>query len=191
MAMKPRLWSINGLAAELRTDRRTVAKRLHGVPPDGRKGGFDAWYLETALPYVRGERAAPAEPEIPEHLRAMGVPFLREFGTPRGDVGEGVAATLVGVVYDAPRRIAAIAAHIRGVDMRTVYAIHHVAALALMGYADDEIAKLDFTWREADHFHWPLEPDWEALATIKGEPADVEAWERYARTCLKQDKAAE
>ena len=33
MAMTRRLWSINGLAAELDADRRTLTKRLRDLPP--------------------------------------------------------------------------------------------------------------------------------------------------------------
>jgi hypothetical protein len=49
MAMLPRLWTINGLAVETGEDRRNVAKRLGGVPPDGKSGREDAWLLRTYL----------------------------------------------------------------------------------------------------------------------------------------------
>jgi hypothetical protein len=35
MAMTKRLWSINALAAELNRDRRTIAKALADIAPDG------------------------------------------------------------------------------------------------------------------------------------------------------------
>jgi len=38
MAMTAEMWSISGLAVELDMDRRTVAKRLEGVEPAGRRG---------------------------------------------------------------------------------------------------------------------------------------------------------
>jgi hypothetical protein len=52
MAMTKRLWSISGLAVELNKDRRTVAKALADVPPDGFLQGKPAWRLETALQVV-------------------------------------------------------------------------------------------------------------------------------------------
>ena len=58
MAMMARLWSISALAVELRMDRRTVASRLHGVPPDGTIQGSPAWLLPTALRAMHVEGAA-------------------------------------------------------------------------------------------------------------------------------------
>lgn len=48
MAMKATLYSINGLAAELKRDRRTIARALSDVSPDGKLNGRDAWYIVTA-----------------------------------------------------------------------------------------------------------------------------------------------
>lgn len=55
MAMTKRLWSISGLAVELNKDRRTIAKALAHVAPDGYLQGKPAWRLETALQVVRIE----------------------------------------------------------------------------------------------------------------------------------------
>ena len=49
MAMTRQLYSVSGLAIELRRDRRTVAAALSGVPGDGIKQGHPAWFLTTAL----------------------------------------------------------------------------------------------------------------------------------------------
>jgi hypothetical protein len=49
MSMRPRLWSLNGLATELGRDRRTMGKILSTTPPDGRLNGHPAWFLTTAL----------------------------------------------------------------------------------------------------------------------------------------------
>jgi hypothetical protein len=49
MAMTKALWSLNGLATELGKDRRTVAKALSNVPPDGYDGSEKRWHLTTAL----------------------------------------------------------------------------------------------------------------------------------------------
>jgi hypothetical protein len=49
MAMQRQLWSVNGLATELLRDRRTVAKVLDGVPPDGYVNGHRRWHMATAV----------------------------------------------------------------------------------------------------------------------------------------------
>jgi hypothetical protein len=38
MAMMPQLFTLNGLSAELGRDFRLIARRLRGVPPDGKVG---------------------------------------------------------------------------------------------------------------------------------------------------------
>ncbi len=58
LSMTAQLWSINGLAAELGKDRRTVASALRTVPPDGKLQGHPAWFLATALATLRPEHAA-------------------------------------------------------------------------------------------------------------------------------------
>lgn len=49
MGMTAQLWTISALAVELDRDRRTVAKALRKVKPDGKVGRANAWHLETAL----------------------------------------------------------------------------------------------------------------------------------------------
>jgi hypothetical protein len=49
MAMRPQLWTISGLATELGADRRTVAAKLAGVPPDGTVHGHPAWRMRAAM----------------------------------------------------------------------------------------------------------------------------------------------
>lgn len=65
--MRPKLHSLSALATELGLDRRTIAKRLATVPPDGRISGHDAWLLATAWPALlaaeRGPSASTAEDE--------------------------------------------------------------------------------------------------------------------------------
>jgi hypothetical protein len=55
MAITKRLWSISGLAVELNKDRRTIAKALADVPPDGFLQGKPTWRLEKAMQVVRIE----------------------------------------------------------------------------------------------------------------------------------------
>jgi hypothetical protein len=56
------LWSLNALAAEIAIDRRTLAKRLRGVTPDGKRHGKPAWKMRTALRALeraQGKRDGP------------------------------------------------------------------------------------------------------------------------------------
>jgi hypothetical protein len=54
MSMRPRLWSLNGLATELGRDRRTMGKVLATSPADGKLSGHPAWLLTTALRALDG-----------------------------------------------------------------------------------------------------------------------------------------
>ncbi len=54
----PRLWSINALAEEFGIDRRTVKKRLDGIPPAGEVSGHPAWRLRDVAVAVMGPQAA-------------------------------------------------------------------------------------------------------------------------------------
>src|SRR3954469_17277311 len=66
MAMTRTLWSINGLSTELGRDRRTIAKALSSVHPDGQLAGERAWFLSTALHALDRSRAgAPPKAENP------------------------------------------------------------------------------------------------------------------------------
>ena len=49
MSMTKTLWSINALATELDKDRRTVAKALSNVPPDGHVSGESVRFNSGAL----------------------------------------------------------------------------------------------------------------------------------------------
>ena len=59
MAMQAKLWTVNGLATELGRDRRTIAKALDGVPPDGAVGKGRGWYLTTAIRALEAHGGAP------------------------------------------------------------------------------------------------------------------------------------
>ena len=58
MAMTKKLYSISGLAIELDRDRRTIAQALKAVPPDGKTGQHDGWYLSTANQALLPDRPA-------------------------------------------------------------------------------------------------------------------------------------
>lgn len=59
----PRLWSINALADEFGIDRRTVKKRLEGMPPAGVLNGHPAWRLRDIAGAVLGLKAAVPDGE--------------------------------------------------------------------------------------------------------------------------------
>jgi hypothetical protein len=69
MAMRRRLWSISGLSVELNKDRRTLAKILNSVMPDGKERGHDAWHLETVLIALEASQEPPSStPAVLEHF---------------------------------------------------------------------------------------------------------------------------
>lgn len=62
MAMTKQLWSLNALATELSRDRRTIAKALNRVVPDGELSGEKAWFMTTALRALDRPK-----PQLPGH----------------------------------------------------------------------------------------------------------------------------
>ena len=69
MAMTRTLYSISGLATELGRDRRTIAKNLEAVMPDGDLRGGKAWYLATALAALAQRDSAGALDPAQERAR--------------------------------------------------------------------------------------------------------------------------
>src|SRR3712207_3463861 len=49
MSMTRALYSLSALSTELGKDRRTIARALATVPPDGKVSGHAAWYMLTAI----------------------------------------------------------------------------------------------------------------------------------------------
>jgi hypothetical protein len=68
MAMNPQLWSLSGLSIELGIDRRTLAKRLSSLRPDGE--GIEAgktvrrWRLARVLRHLKAAGAGADERRI-------------------------------------------------------------------------------------------------------------------------------
>src|SRR5438093_9673609 len=58
MAMQPSVFTREALAVELGRDRRTIAKALRDVRPDGELNGRPAWRLTTALDAMRKRERA-------------------------------------------------------------------------------------------------------------------------------------
>jgi hypothetical protein len=77
MSMIPTLFTIEGLANELGYDRRTIARALRSVAPDGERKGKPVWRMATALKVLNrrsgggGTEAAAAEiQETTDRLQA-------------------------------------------------------------------------------------------------------------------------
>ena len=74
MAMQRKTWSINALANELELDRRTLAKRLEGLPPaTEKKVGSRVekrWHLAAVLDHFNNPRAARTDDFVAE-LKGM------------------------------------------------------------------------------------------------------------------------
>jgi hypothetical protein len=101
MAMLPRLWSLNGLAVELRLDRRTVARKMAQVRPDGLLAKKPAWFLSTAAPILIHEVGNGAEPEDGIAERAGG-----PFSMGRNPVDEGICTVLTMLAARLPAEAA-------------------------------------------------------------------------------------
>lgn len=56
MAMRPKLWSLNGLSVELGIGARALAKKLKHTPPDGKVGGREGWYMSSAVSAIENDR---------------------------------------------------------------------------------------------------------------------------------------
>jgi hypothetical protein len=111
MGMTPSLFSIEALAVETAHDRRTIARALRNVTPDGKVKGRPAWRLATALgaldrrPSGGGTNADhDALLELANTIergfeRARGITdleerraFLKELGPRVGEMERGLAA---------------------------------------------------------------------------------------------------
>ena len=56
MAMRPKLWTLNGLSVELGVGARALAKKLKHVRPDGRIEGHDGWFMSSAVSALENDR---------------------------------------------------------------------------------------------------------------------------------------
>ncbi|WP_371364904.1 DUF1441 family protein [Pseudomonas sp. QL9] len=52
------MWSISALAEEFGVDRRTVKRRVEGIPPAGETNGYPAWHLRDVALAVMGTQVA-------------------------------------------------------------------------------------------------------------------------------------
>ncbi len=84
MAMQRRTWSINALSAELGLDRRTLSKRLQGLPPvETKKAGNRVekrWHLADVVGHMSRGGVAGAPTEAPPNgLRILSEAAVRHF----------------------------------------------------------------------------------------------------------------
>ena len=56
MAMRPKLWTLNGLSVELGVGARALAKKLKHVRPDGKIEGHDGWFMSSAVSALENDR---------------------------------------------------------------------------------------------------------------------------------------
>lgn len=69
-----RLFALSALACELATDRRSLGRRLKGLPPDGAgKRGNPLWYLSSVVRHL----ATPAAPADPADAKKWSAEFRR------------------------------------------------------------------------------------------------------------------
>jgi len=72
--MKNNLKTSNGWATELKRDRRTIAAKLKGTPPDGTANGFPTFSLATVLKALEpppGESATLRDSKLREEVRKL------------------------------------------------------------------------------------------------------------------------
>jgi hypothetical protein len=180
MAMTKTLWSINGLATELGLDRRTVAKRLGDVPPDGTTAsGHKGWFLPRALRFLGGEEARWSEPPpVPPGFEAV-----EQFDHP---FDRAILMTLLYFVY----RIGPLAASLAvsaGAPMRVAYALHNMMIAACAIEAEEFCTLSGLEPRTNGHgegiFNLAAleQTNWEALAEMAGEPVNMGAWQDWSR----------
>jgi hypothetical protein len=180
--MSSKLWSVNALAIEFNLDRRTVARRIAGIPPAGAIAGHPAWRLSdvagdltrrTVPPSSKSSRPAPKVPPGFEHL--VGYPAIDQIGT----------FALLEMVYRAPAQAGALAVA-SGATCEAAFALRRALMVSLSRLAIDlsALCRLQPLADDPDAALFDLDAfvdcDWHALAQATGEAVDVEGWERRA-----------
>src|SRR4051794_2586257 len=168
MSMTARLWSINALATELGTDRRTIGTRLRRTRPDGELNGHAAWTLPTALKAINGEGGGKTD-------RGPPPPGAEMLADVRDPVSMGFAIGHLDTVYRMPLLVASIGVGL-GLSMADVFKLANALTVGLM-YRAEEIA------RKSRLEPWATSPKsvayntgaflpiaWDALREAAGEP---------------------
>jgi fermentation-respiration switch protein FrsA (DUF1100 family) len=178
MAMTKKLFSINGLATELGRDRRTLAKRLDGVPPDGvLPGGHNGWHMTTVLASLEDKRLAP-----PSRDKLLGYAAAHRATNP---VDQAIIVTALTLFYRIGLT-AAIAAVVAGAPMKVVFALHNIMLSKFAHDVSDLLADLGVEGcHDADNaVLFELDAiekvDWEVLAVHAEEKLDLQEWQSWA-----------
>jgi hypothetical protein len=156
MATPPRLWSLSALSAEFGLDRRTTAKRMASVPPDGLLARNAAWYLSTAAAVLLPKDGNGAEPVA----KRAGGPFTAG-GNP---VDEGICTALLLLHGRVPIEMA-ITAIRAGVPLELVQEFYKGAVIRFYTMVDELAEELGITWASPSHFDLPPAPHWDALVS--------------------------
>jgi hypothetical protein len=179
MAMTRQLWTLNGLATELGKDRRTLGRALRHVPADGTtRGGYQGWFMETALRALSGKGQASSDPLTP--------PGLEVIERVENPVDKAQLLLLMYLIHGIGPRAASMAV-MAGAPMKVAYAMHNFMIAALVMQAEEicaawEIGRFNFI-EEPGIFNPDVfaEANWERLAELAGEPVDMQAWQAWAR----------
>ncbi len=195
--MRPKLWTLSGLEAELGRDRRTIARALRSVRPDGQVRGHDGWHMTTALSALsryglnHGSAYASAAARAPavSSAAAVSVPLGYEAVERISAVSDKcIVFGLLSLAYRMPRLAASIAAGAE-VPMKSCYALYEALMLGMFTEVADACAALEiepFLDPETADIMAPdaFQPcNWEQLARNCGEPVDLDAWKAWSRHC--------
>ena len=106
---KAREWTVNALAVELRTDRRTLTKRIDGLKPHRSANGRDYYWLRDVMNFIegRGEEVLDPSQESAKLNQARREKVEIETRIMHGDLceTEGVRALWAEVVTNAKAKL--------------------------------------------------------------------------------------
>jgi hypothetical protein len=159
MATPPRLWSLSALSAEFGLDRRTTAKRMASVPPDGLLARNAAWFLSTAAPVLLSKDGGGANP-VDSIAKRAGGPFT----TSQNPVDEALATVLVMLAARLPAEVGATAVR-AGAPVELAEEIFKGFGIRACAMVDEMAEECGILWASPNHFDLPEPPDWDALVS--------------------------
>lgn len=191
MAMVRQLYSISALAVELARDRRTIARALANVRPDGKlAGGHQAWFLASALralETMEGRKAVAGQTHSLRPKLPLGFQSVERAENP---VDQGVLVGLLTLVY----RVGALAAAMAvgaGASMRVAFALDRMMTIACASQAEEVCKACGITNGSAEAITFDMrafdQADWAALAEMADEGLDLKAWEAWAQQRCRPD----
>jgi phage terminase Nu1 subunit (DNA packaging protein) len=157
MAVTPQLWTLNGLAVELKIYRSKLATALATLPPDIEdERGTKKWLMARVVKHLQGQGAGPQKldrgQEDARLKRAQADKLEMELALRRGelvaaeDVGEylaGILSALRAKMLALPKRLAPVVIGLKKpaeVSNRMEKDVHE-ALLELAGLDPDEAVK--------------------------------------------------